>query len=708
MRGPRSSRTLLLLAAGALAFVSCRPPAVSSELEVSDEETAEDAASRIDRAEDTRTFSEDLASLADDGDYIVRGRLATALGRIGDPRAVPTLLRLMSDREVQVREDAVFAVGLVGEGAGRDAVDALVSALEPGSDREIPEAAILDALGRTATGAELPRVSKRLDSPDAAIRAAAARALGLLGQRKIAPDAAAVDGLAVALSDGDEAVRFMAAFALFRGGFGASPAAAKVALASAARSDPSFEVRALAIRALAKGGALDDDALDAAMRDGDDRVAATAMMSLEALEKPRRCARSAKALEISAARIETDAKCLSSTCAHAVRAALEGSLDCAASPEVARIAGRIESLTGGVKEEPSAGAARIRCLARFLAGEDDLALVACDPKRPYTGKRLLVRRLASREQKSDDDVAALVAFAAEPDLRVAATALEALAAIPNDAARGAVLGALESLRLNVVGAALDAITAAPDGFLGGKVVSRIAAVVERFKSSKEGHAPLVSAASALAALGGEESAAVLAILAADARPEVRNAAREALAQIPGTAFPGTLPPLQPPRPASHLPRAAWVGEHIDAAVRTTRGDFTMELHPALAPATVESFVELARRGFFDGTEIHRVVPNFVVQAGDPTGSGLADAGYALRCEITDTPYVRGTVGMALSGKDTGGSQFFVALSRQPHLDGRYTVFGEVVSGMEILDAIEEGDAILGVEITEVDAGRQGN
>ena len=99
-----------------------------------------------------------------------------------------------------------------------------------------------------------------------------------------------------------------------------------------------------------------------------------------------------------------------------------------------------------------------------------------------------------------------------------------------------------------------------------------------------------------------------------------------------------------------------------------------------------------------------MVPNFVVQAGDPTGSGLGDAGYTLRCEISATPYRRGTVGMALSGKDTGGSQFFVALSRQPHLDGHYTAFGEVVGGMEVLDVIEEGDEILDVEIAVEELG----
>ena len=91
--------------------------------------------------------------------------------------------------------------------------------------------------------------------------------------------------------------------------------------------------------------------------------------------------------------------------------------------------------------------------------------------------------------------------------------------------------------------------------------------------------------------------------------------------------------------------------------------------------------------------VHRVVPNFVVQAGDPRGDGSGGPGYAIPCESTRFD-LKGSVGMALSGKDTGGSQFFICHSDQPHLDGGYTVFGKVVSGMEVVDRIEEGDLIL--------------
>jgi cyclophilin family peptidyl-prolyl cis-trans isomerase len=102
---------------------------------------------------------------------------------------------------------------------------------------------------------------------------------------------------------------------------------------------------------------------------------------------------------------------------------------------------------------------------------------------------------------------------------------------------------------------------------------------------------------------------------------------------------------------------------------------------------------LAIAGYFRGLTFHRVVPDFVVQGGDPRGDGEGGPGFTVRCEVSPRRYVRGTVGMALAGKDTGGSQVFVTLSPQPHLEGRYTIIGTVVSGMEALDGLAEGDGM---------------
>lgn len=139
---------------------------------------------------------------------------------------------------------------------------------------------------------------------------------------------------------------------------------------------------------------------------------------------------------------------------------------------------------------------------------------------------------------------------------------------------------------------------------------------------------------------------------------------------------------------------------VQAIVTTSKGSFTIELFPSEAPLTVDNFVRLAQRGYYRGITIHRVVPNFVIQDGDPRGDGNGGPGYQIRCEINEVPYERAAVGMALSGKDTGGSQWFVTHSRQPHLDGGYTVFGRVTSGMEVVDNIVRGDVIEKILIRE--------
>jgi cyclophilin family peptidyl-prolyl cis-trans isomerase len=130
-------------------------------------------------------------------------------------------------------------------------------------------------------------------------------------------------------------------------------------------------------------------------------------------------------------------------------------------------------------------------------------------------------------------------------------------------------------------------------------------------------------------------------------------------------------------------------------METEAGDVTLELDCPLAPLTCANFLSLAGQGFYDGLAFHRVVPDFVVQGGDPRGDGSGGPGWEVRDEINLLRYDGpGVVGMALSGPDTGGSQFFVTLSPQPHLDGGYTAFGRVVSGRDVLERLEQWDRIV--------------
>ncbi len=136
-----------------------------------------------------------------------------------------------------------------------------------------------------------------------------------------------------------------------------------------------------------------------------------------------------------------------------------------------------------------------------------------------------------------------------------------------------------------------------------------------------------------------------------------------------------------------------LGDKKYAELKTNRGIITIELKYKVAPFTVQNFVKLSQKGFYNNTVFHRVVPNFVIQGGDPTGTGYGGPGYSIRSEFSPLPFDEYTVGMASSGKDTEGSQFFITHSPQPHLDGKYTVFGKVIDGKDVVDKIQIGDYI---------------
>jgi len=131
------------------------------------------------------------------------------------------------------------------------------------------------------------------------------------------------------------------------------------------------------------------------------------------------------------------------------------------------------------------------------------------------------------------------------------------------------------------------------------------------------------------------------------------------------------------------------------------GEIRLEFFPEDAPKTVENFVTLAKKGFYNGLNFHRVVPDFVVQGGCPKGNGTGGPGYTIKAEFNKQKHVRGTLAMARSqSPDSAGSQFYICYGTTPHLDGQYTVFGKVVSGMELVDRIKQGDKMTSVTIAE--------
>lgn len=133
---------------------------------------------------------------------------------------------------------------------------------------------------------------------------------------------------------------------------------------------------------------------------------------------------------------------------------------------------------------------------------------------------------------------------------------------------------------------------------------------------------------------------------------------------------------------------------------TSRGTIKLELYPEHAPQTVNNFVFLAREEFYDGVTFHRVIDNFMIQGGDPTGTGRGGPGYKFEDELEGNPlrHETGVISMANAGPNTNGSQFFITHAPQPHLDGKHTVFGKVVEGQDVVDSIQQGDKIKSVTV----------
>jgi peptidyl-prolyl cis-trans isomerase B (cyclophilin B) len=148
------------------------------------------------------------------------------------------------------------------------------------------------------------------------------------------------------------------------------------------------------------------------------------------------------------------------------------------------------------------------------------------------------------------------------------------------------------------------------------------------------------------------------------------------------------------------------GANVQAVIKTDKGDIVLGFFPDVAPVTTASFIHLARTGFYNGTTFHRVVPNFVIQGGDPKSKdpnaqdvGTGGPGYYLPLETSNKPHVTGSLAMARSNDpNSGGSQFYICLADQPSLNGQYTVFGQVITGMDVVNKITQGDVIRSITI----------
>lgn len=278
------------------------------------------------------------------------------------------------------------------------------------------------------------------------------------------------------------------------------------------------------------------------------------------------------------------------------------------------------------------------------------------------------------------------------DARAMPALMRALSHIKFDGLQSAARRQLAHKEITVRAAAANALTELTEENLNALV-----AALTQANADKQNDARLAL----VNALGKYKSPQAINVLKAtlnDADTRVRRAAANSLRQA-GEAVPTETTAL--PHDDAYYTRVRRLqSKQITVTMHTTKGVIKIAMHTNDAPMTVDNFIELAKKKYFDGILFHRIVPNFVAQGGDPRGDGGGGPGYQIRCEINTRKYERGTLGMALSGKDTGGSQFFFCHAPQPHLDGGYTVFGQVITGMEAVDQLSRGDVIERVVVSE--------
>lgn len=648
-----------------------------------------DALAGVIGASDAKRYdASTLTAAARYPDPLVREQAALAMGRIGDHAALPELLELLVDPDTTVRQRAAFALGLLGDPAALPTLGDLVVNTSAGEQSVVhPEAmtAILKIGQRDSTArsevADLVRqlLARELANVDAgAVSPVVARAL--LEAWRLGDDAP-VETLVQVAQSRDPGARRRAVYALMR--LRAS-AAGTVMLTALDDDDP--DIREYAVRILsrpyAERAGIDPSAVaERLSRRVEDEVAGVRINALRALASytdPRYADAAIDRLDDPEPNVRVEAL--------ATLGRLGGP----------RAAGILEEATGdgsfAEREQALWGLARVdrsrgvTVAARWITSDEWL-------RRSAGANALAILG-------GDTAAAWLEGMLVDADPRVAAAAYGALGRVDSARARQLAPSLLEHADVVVRTLAAQHIAESP----AAGDVARLEAAWPLALGDRESDAriAIVHAMAAAAALSLSEQFAVDDFVARYPTCDDYLVRREAAERLPAAAARwGSAYPVETGRTIADyreivrrlvLP-AARQGRQPGLTIETDRGRIEIVLFADAAPVTVNALLQLADRGYFDGGVWHRVVPNFVIQDGDPRGDGWGGPGFALRDEINLQRYRRGTVGMAHAGPDTGGSQFFIALAPQPHLDGGYTVVGEVRSGMNVVDRTTQGDGI---------------
>lgn len=701
---------------------------------------------QIVKAEDERRFDATLAKLMKSPNARVRERAALAAGRIGRDEALAALSELVgNDKDEAVRVMAMFAIGEVESVKGSETV--LQTLSNTRGDGKLRARAV-EAAGKIAAANVKDPKSKELGTAiiDALKFEAGRRSMpdrdtiifGLTAALRVRPEGVG-EVVAKFLGYSDERVRADAGNALAR-------IRTKVAtdeLRKMLMSDRYPIARANAARAL--GAAEDKDSvgvlLDAALADPDARVRVSAIGAVAALKDtsvaPKLIVRgNALMTEYRKSKFKNPSEknellAIASTLGRVLAGTADN--DAIEFIEVLRTADKFTSseteiafaridpgkYVGWVVDSPQEafGPDWRSSSAVFQALGTIASLEANEKNSPIRtrAKLLLVTLIqgwiggSEKEKANDSGVYAI------PDL------LQAFAAFKSETTSDIMRPMLESESDPLIRAAVaDILADQKTSAENVEVLNK--AFTKSLLTDKVYNDATLSIMNALFKLDKNEASGFLLIALSSSDYLVRKRALQLLSdpeiqkdkpglptlienaiakktdQVSGFSVSGKLGIINSTQ-ADYVRAVSRKNGSVKAVLTTEKGVFTIIFAPEEAPLTVDNFVKLARAGYFNGLAVHRVVPNFVMQDGDSRGDGNGGPGRSIRCEINMLPYDRGAVGMALSGKDTGGSQWFVTHSPQPHLDGGYTVFGRVPeSDMKVIDSIVRGDKILSVKI----------
>jgi cyclophilin family peptidyl-prolyl cis-trans isomerase len=667
---------------------------------------------------------EGVLAIANGGSPAERDLALRALGRIGGPRAVGALIAATGDRDPAIATRAATAIGVLAATSDPGATEVaklskvLVATLDrPGIDR----AAVLEAIGRAGDASALGELADAVVARDLVAAEAAAIALGRFGRREIALDDLARNVLVGALGPSDTALRRAAAWSLgreFRAPDAAEDPVVTTALVKAV-SDSDAEVRALAIVGLVrrKVAAGASRAIEIALRDTDWRVAVEAVRALAGDTGTDAGRDAVAAIAVREwARLETgDAtpgtqhvviEALRALSAHATRPIVRDALVAIQSRAAMRVP-EVPALVGGWVLCLATGALERAAPDRFDGGQ---RILSCSEGLPaHHRAEILVDAieagLGTPTQRRD----VVLTLIGSSDVGSRATALDGLPALweaLSVADREAIVPAIA--RAMAASAAIEAGTAAE---VAGKLLSNdkdpsdrvalVTALIER--ANRETDAEMMQTLlGAIASSKIETARPVCERATTAASPVTRAAARDCLAAYAKTSPDAPKPDLPLDEPAAGTPPpevdpSTVIGRRVTWRIATRAGEVAIALEPDVAPWHVATIAALTRKGFYDGLVFHRVVPDFVIQGGDPTGTGWGGPGFTTPAEpgsrLDGDSYTAGAVGIADAGKDSGGSQWFVMHSRAPHLEGRYTRIGRVTDGQGAIDALVVGDKI---------------